>query len=155
MQKLTSEALNVGTSVNTTFVRLAATTVREPGGKLVAMGIDQIIAVIRKRGHAFVAEVESNRAFGDDLIENKASMNDTFSGTCRKRCHRYCVKARPRLDLRDSPKALAISVEAVVIYVWLTCACGPSAGIPDKVRKSKQCTTARTAAAHVSVAIGD
>lgn len=82
-----------------------------------AMGINQMTAVIRTSGDAFITEAESNKAFRDDLIENNASTVDTFNGACRSRCHRYCVKARQRLDLRDSPKALAINIDVVVTYV--------------------------------------
>lgn len=82
-----------------------------------AIGINQITAVIRTSGDALVTEAESNKAFRDDLIENNASTVDTFNGDCRSRYHRYCVKARQRLGLRDSPKVLAINIDAVVAYV--------------------------------------
>jgi hypothetical protein len=88
--------------------------VRDPGGKLIAIGIDHNIIVVRASGHEFQIPHALKKDRGFDRIVNRASILDNSSVFKRRIRQRYCVKEAFKLARRDSPKILTSIIDPVV-----------------------------------------
>jgi hypothetical protein len=114
--KLTNEALNVGTTTIPNEVLWVVTTVIAPGGKLVTICDTHIrIDSTNSKGVARKA-AGLKRINGLDLIENRSSIVDTCIVETRRRCQRYWTKVTPSAALRKKPNTLARIFEAADMY---------------------------------------
>lgn len=114
--KLTNEALNVGTTTILKEVFWVVITVIAPGGKLVTI-CDAHIRIESANSKGVAREAAGlNRTNGLDLMENKSSIVDTFIVETRRRCQRYWTNATASAALRKKPNTLARIFEAVEMY---------------------------------------
>lgn len=129
-QRLTKEALKLGTAKVLKLISGLAMTVTAPGGKLITICNTHITMASRKSTGVAWKAAGRSKVKGFDLMSKSSSMVDTFMLFTLRRCQRYWTKASERHALSAYPNTFDRTFDMVDTYDWGITSPEPSASFP-------------------------